>query len=88
MPRKPKAKAAELVELYNSGWSLEDIGKKFDYSVHHVRFILRRQGIDLEVYIDKGKILALHKAGWSTAAIADEMNLNETQVREVIDALY
>ncbi len=35
--------------------------------------------------VDHGKIMALHKAGWSVAKIADEMRCSEQTVRNHIE---
>lgn len=35
--------------------------------------------------VDVGKILALHKAGWSNVKIADELGMNEKTVWYYVD---
>ena len=34
--------------------------------------------------VDRGKVLALHKAGWSQAKIADEMGCHPSRISQIL----
>jgi predicted transcriptional regulator len=75
--------------MHNSGYSAREIAeavgaKRPDY----IRKILADANL-VEVrasgkYIDKGKIIALRKAGWNISSIAFEMCMTRKEVEEIL----
>ena len=86
--KKAKASIPQMVELYLQGLEPDEIKEELGYSsAEYITQKLR----DAKVYdssrkrIDKGKIKALRKAGWSIQDIAEEEQLPESIIREVLN---
>ena len=74
-----------MIELYEQGWEPDEIGRMYGYkNGEYIRGKLRDAGVWKAERLDKGKVGALHKAGWSVRDIAIEMGTTERQIREVI----
>ena len=73
-----------IVEMYTNGKSVEEIAEELNRSMSTVRQHLNRAGCAMKHYIDKGKVMALAKAGWKPADIAWDMRITEGEVRQVL----
>jgi len=86
MSGQPRHTVAELVSLYESGMDDDEIALKLGYKgSEHVRNVLRKAGVWRNDRLDKGKVLALHKAGWSIGDIAMECAASIEQIEEVLN---
>lgn len=86
MSGQPRHTVAELVSLYESGMDDDEIALKLGYKgSEHVRNVLRKAGVWRNDRLDKGKVMALHKAGWSIGDIAMEMASSIPSIQEVIN---
>ena len=82
----------EVVSLYRSGMARKDIAARFGLPYQNVYGIIQRWERDNIVEekcvnvedLDKGKVLALAKARWSVAKIADEMQVPPTVIAKVL----
>ena len=85
MVYKRRLDVDKMIELYNLGFEPEEIGKEYGYkNGEYITTKLRQAGVYKSKRLDKGKVMALHKAGWSNQAIAFEMI---TTVEEIERAL-
>jgi len=75
----------KIIEMYNAGKTEREIAKEIGIGHKYIRSILIRHGIiEAQHHIDKGKIKALHRAGWTAEEIAADMYIEAEQVREVL----
>lgn len=88
MPRTLDRK--KIFEMYEQGFSLMEIADAVGArSTTYIQTLIREaDGRGKVVNIDKGKIHALRKAGWSIADIVFEMGLPPEKVREVLSENY
>ena len=88
MAYKGKLDVKRMIELYNSGKEPEQIAKEFGYkNGEYITAKLRQAGVYRTKNLDKGKVYALYKAGWSTKDIAFEMDTTEKEIEEVVSIL-
>ncbi len=86
MSGQPRHTVAELVSLYESGMDDDEIALKLGYKgSEHVRNVLRKAGVWRNDRLDKGKVLALHKAGWSLKDIANDVSSSIESIQEVLN---
>lgn len=86
MAYKSRMTFERMVELYHMGFSPEEIAKENGYkNAEYITSKLRTAGILRAKSIDKGKVLALHKAGWNTAKIAQEMVTSVESIEELLN---
>lgn len=81
-----KVPVEELIFLYKvKHMTPQEIANKVGYKrAETVTSKLRRAGIWTNNTVDKGKIRALYKAGWSIEKISMETDVSEDTVREVL----
>jgi hypothetical protein len=80
----------QLVKDYTNGVTAKEIAVEYGYT--DVKAVMKKinklenEGkIDRgKKYIDRGKIRALHKAGWSISKIAYEMDCSESRIENII----
>jgi hypothetical protein len=89
--KEPYVSNKRFIELYNSGYTDKEIAdicgfKNYAYISNKISNLVCEGVIEprTNTYIDKGKIRALHNAGWSNDAIAKDMYI---KVASVMDAL-
>ena len=86
MTYKGKLPQEKMIELYNMGFSPEEIAKQYGYrSTEYILCKLRQAGVFQAKNIDKGKVFALHKAGWSVSKIAQEMVTSVDSIEGVLN---
>lgn len=76
------------MELYREGKSAEEIGAATGSSPYYIRQIIKwKTGVIFDEKprrVDKGKIKALSRAGWSVDEIVYETGLRPEQITEVL----
>lgn len=84
--KKRKYTHDDIVRMYTSGMSIDQIIEKTKYQTSTIRCILRNKGVLFRGYedIDKGKIMALARAGWRIKDIVIEMSLPPDTVKRVL----
>lgn len=86
MVYKGKLSPEKMVELYNMGFTVEEIAKQYGYkNGEYITCKLRMYGVYNSKNIDRGKVFALHKAGWTTNQIAEEMVTSIESIMEVLN---
>lgn len=95
---RPRLKLDEekVISLYNSGMEVNKIAKEMNCSIAPIRRILvplygdekghLRRGYG-RPKLDRGKISALHNAGWDEKKIADEMGCEPETVKDILREL-
>jgi hypothetical protein len=84
--RKGKLTLQRIIELYESGMETGEIAEQNGYQ--NDRYIIQRlrsAGYAVVKSIDTGKVMALHRAGWSSKDIAYDMNLPINKVEGVLN---
>ena len=84
--RQGKLTLQRMIELYESGMDTAEIAEKNGYQ--NDKFIihkLREAGYVVRRNIDTGKVMALHRAGWSNQEIAWDMNIPVEKVEGVLN---
>ena len=84
--RVGKLSLQRMIELYESGMDTAEIAEKNGYQ--NDKFIihkLREAGYVVRRNIDTGKVMALHRAGWSNQQIAWDMNIPVSKVEGVLN---
>ena len=76
----------QIIKLHQEGASYQNIAESVGCSKYTVGKVLNEAGCPAKIFLDKGKILALHRAGWKTKDIAGDMGITEEDVREVLVA--
>ena len=79
-----KVNHAQIIELYSKGRTAVEIEEELNCSESTVRRHLNKAGYTMENSIDKGKVIALTKAGWKPSTIAWDMHTTEEKVRQVL----
>lgn len=81
-----KVPVEELIFLYKvKHMTPQEIANKVGYKrAETVTHKLKRAGIWTSATVDKGKIRALHKAGWSIEKISMETEVSEDMIREIL----
>ena len=81
----PKVKPAEVIAMYEKGYTTSEIAERYGVSRSHVRKTLSDTGkYQPENGVDKGKVRALWKAGWSIQKIMYDCECTEAEAREII----
>lgn len=77
-----------IIKSFKAIGSGYKVAEMYGVSFYTVKDILIERGIDWRsrdhIYIDKGKIRALHNAHWSLYLIADEMQLKPEEIAKVL----
>lgn len=84
--RQGKLTLKRMIELYESGMDTAEIAEQNGYQ--NDKFIihkLREAGYVVRRNIDTGKVMALHRAGWSNQDIAWDMNIPVEKVEGVLN---
>ena len=84
--RQGKLTLQRMIELYESGMDTAEIAEQNGYQ--NDKFIihkLREAGYVVRRNIDTGKVMALHRAGWSNQEIAWDMNIPVSKVEGVLN---
>ena len=76
----------EVKRLHAEGLSASEITRKLGCNPKHCRYMLKQLGLSYnprkeEDPFDEGKMMALHRAGWSIHKIADEMGVEDEEIR-------
>lgn len=90
----PKEDADTIIEQWKNGMTASSAASKLGYhgstGISVVREYILKGKLDTKAHarilktVDKGKIGALYKAGWSYYQIAEEMFVNEWTVKYVL----
>ena len=73
-------------EMNRQGKTAQEIGEVVGAPAWYIRQILLKSGeVKSKVSIDKGKIRALNRAGWTIDEICSDMHIPESDVTEVSD---
>ena len=84
--RKGKLTLQRIIELYESGMETGEIAEQNGYqNDKYIIQRLRSAGYAVVKSIDTGKVMALHRAGWSNQDIAYDMNLPINKVEGVLN---
>ena len=84
--RKGKLTLQRIIELYESGMETGEIAEQNGYqNDKYIIQRLRSAGYAVVKSIDTGKVMALHRAGWSNKDIAYDMNLPINKVEGVLN---
>lgn len=82
MTSKSKIDRVRMIELYNQGYTPDQIAGIFGTkSGDNIEKLLRRE---LNRPLPEGKIRSLWLAGWGIERIMKECNVSEEQIREVV----
>lgn len=84
--RQGRLSLKKMIELYESGMDTAEIAEQNGYQ--NDKFIvhkLREAGYVVRRNIDTGKVMALHRAGWSNKDIAWDMNIPVEKVEGVLN---
>lgn len=84
--RQGRLSLKKMIELYESGMDTAEIAEQNGYQ--NDKFIvhkLREAGYVVRRNIDTGKVMALHRAGWSNQDIAWDMNIPIEKVEGVLN---
>lgn len=76
----------EVIRLHKTGMKDSHIAKQIGCSAARVYNILVEKGLKKK-RIDKGKVWALYRAGWSLDMISDEMSCDEERITEILNAV-
>lgn len=88
MAYKGKLDVNRMIELYKSGKEPEQIAKEFGYkNGEYITAKLRQAGVYRTKNLDRGKVYALFKAGWTAKDIAFEMDTTEEVIEEVVSVI-
>lgn len=86
--KKSRATIQQMAELYLQGMEPDEIRERFGYKSEDYIIQKLRQArvyVHNRKKVDEGKIKALHRAGWSISEIAEEEQLREPVIREVLN---
>lgn len=96
----PKERA-DILKMYEDGITLEEIAKKYNRTTHGVKLIIVKSGrtdamvvkenenckqLDPKKKYDVGGVIALRKAKWSVAKIADEKGYTKEEVMQILQS--
>lgn len=82
---KPKVSIDTIIDDYKNGMTPLEIAEKYQYRrAETIIQKLRKAKVYEEQSVDKGKIFALQKAGWSVYEIAEDMHLEEYVIQNVL----
>ena len=84
--RQGRLSLKKMIELYESGMDTAEIAEQNGYK--NDKFIvhkLREAGYVVRRNIDTGKVMALHRAGWSNQDIAWDMSIPIEKVEGVLN---
>jgi len=72
----------EMRRLYDEGYTDEAIASQIGCSRLYIQDLRQRAGLEPNPEpFDTGKMKALHRAGWSVHKIADEMGVEDEEIR-------
>ncbi len=83
---KKQVNREQIIKLHQEGVSYQNIAESVGCSKSTVGKVLNEAGCSAKIFLDKGKVLALHRAGWKVKDIAGDMGITEEDVREVLTA--
>lgn len=76
----------KMIDLYKQGYDPNEIAKMYGYkNGEYITAKLRQAGVYRSNKIDKGKVFALRKAGWTVRDIAMECVASIEQIEEVLN---
>lgn len=75
----------EVIRMHLDGIPGNEIAEELGCCKATVCKILNDAGYSMKSGLDKGKIMALHRAGWRIKDIAWDMSIKEETVREVLE---
>lgn len=81
---KNRADHEKIIQLYLEGVMGSEIAERLGYSKGTVSKVLNAAGYSMKTAPDKGKIVALARAGWKVKDIAWDVGVTEELVREVL----
>ena len=81
MARPFRVNHEEVKRLFLEGVSMQCIAAMQDCCFVTVKKIIRKAGLTQYDNFDTGKMKALHHAGWSIHKIADEMGVEDEEIR-------
>ena len=82
MTSKPKINREKMLQLYNEGYTPDQMASYFGTkSGKNIEAMLRKE---LKKPVTRGKIQSLWLAGWGIERIMKECNVTQEEVREVI----
>ena len=72
----------EMRRLYDEGYTDEEIARQVGCTQHYIERLREKAGlVPNPKPFDYGKMKALHRAGWSIHKIADEMGVEDEEIR-------
>ena len=72
----------EMRRLYDEGYTDEEIARQVGCTQHYIERLREKAGlVPNHAPFDEGKMKALHRAGWSIHKIADEMGVEDEEIR-------
>lgn len=81
---KKKADHEKIIQLHLEGVPGNEIAERLGYGKSTVSKVLNEAGYSMKTAPDKGKMIALARAGWKVKDIAWDVGVTEELVREVL----
>ena len=84
MGRHNKVDKVQVILMHLEGKTVDEIADELGCSTNTVRKCLLEAGHTTRTIIDKGKVIALARAGWKPSDIAWDMHIKEEEVNQVL----
>jgi len=87
MAGKKKYDREEVRRLHEEGFTDAVMAEKLGCNISHLQTMRRELGLEPNSEeFDTGKMNALYRAGWSIHKIADEMGVEDEEIKERLNA--